>query len=117
MVYIDSQSVLTALCSLYIAKHGLVRKVHQFILATLQAACITRLCWVPIHIGIPGHENADQLAHTSRDPDEIIADLPYQELYSKVISLIQKEWQSQRRLGVVNKLLLVKPFFREVAQL
>lgn len=91
IVYVDFQSVLTALSSLHAFKNSLVRNVRQCILATLQAGGTIRLCCVPNQVGIPGNEKADQLATASRNLDETITDLPSQDFYLKVRSLIQAE--------------------------
>ena len=109
VLFVDSQSVITAIISVKSTKNYLVQLVRSKVNWTLKNGYDIKICWVPSHVGLKGNEEADRLAASSKNIVKTSVPLPYQDLKGLFKSTILQKWQSEWDLENNNKLHTVKP--------
>lgn len=109
VVFVDSQSVITAISSVKDSKHNLIQLVRAKINRGLQKGHDIIFCWVPSHVGLSGNEKADRLAASSKNLLETRLQLPHQDLKPIFRAAIFLKWQTEWDQQHDNKLHSIKP--------
>ena len=109
LLFVDSQSVVSALCSVKDSKNNLAQLARLQINRCLVRGHDIKFCWIPSHVGIAGNEKADQLATSTKNLMVTSTGLPYQDVKPLVRKALLQTWQSEWDLESANKLHVVKP--------
>lgn len=95
VIFVDSQSVLSAVCSRHATKNTLVELVR---LNVMDSVCLGKsivFSWVLSHMGIYGNEQADQLAPSSHTLEQTTVSLPFQDCYVQFRTAVKLAWQKE----------------------
>lgn len=109
VLFVDSQSVVSALGSVKDTKNKLAQLVRFKINSALVRGHDIKFCWIPSHIGILGNEKADQLATSTKNLAVTSTGLPYQDMKPLIKKALLQMWQSEWDQESENKLHVVKP--------
>ena len=92
-VFIDSQSLLKAICSSSFKNQNsyLIHEIKELLIISRKSNLLITLIWIPSHKGIPGNELADSLAKEAiKIGEKIEFKIPYSDLNSKINSKFKK---------------------------
>ncbi|HIP25812.1 MAG TPA: hypothetical protein EYG81_05080, partial [Archaeoglobus profundus] len=108
IIYSDSRSAIEAIRE-YNPKHPIVTQIKFELHKKKLEGKITRVCWIPAHVGIKGNEEADKTAKEASTLPLSNLLIPLQDWKSVVKIKVMDKWQSfWTNLQTPNKLRNVK---------